>query len=972
MRHAKVSLLSLLFACFLGLIAGCGSTGTDSGGGSFTIGADSAVTIAQGESRTFTVTPTGSSDFKGSIQVSVSGMPSGVTLSPTTVSVTAGIKTTFTLSAAADATVGTANLAVEGVSGALNARTAVKLTVTASAPPPSVGDFTLTAAPPTLTLTPGASAQVTLASTAKSGFSGTIAVAVSGLPTGVTISPSTITVTPNNPLSVTLTAANDAPAAATPVQVRFTGTSGSLSHMASVQVSVSATADFSMTMAPSSIAVAQGTQSNTLQLGVTGNNGFAGQVTYTVSGLPQGVTLTPATGTLEDGWVEPMVFNAAANAAIGNATVTITGVSGVRRHTVTVALTVTAPAPPDSVALALAPDSATITIGSIATVSVTATATQGYTGTVNVTAAGLPAGVTMLPATADLAPGVSQTFMLAASANAQPGSATVTFTGKVNSVTGSADLALTVANPASSGVDVPTWHYDSARTGLNSMETVLTPAEVATTAFQKSGVWPTDGAVDAQPLYISGLTIGSQVHNVLYTATENGTVYALDAMNGTQLWKTSALGANETAADNQGCSELGPQVGITATPVIDRYYGPDGAIFLVAKTKDSNGIYHQRLHALDLTTGAELSGSPVDITVMFGTASFDPGVFVEQAALLVSNGIVYLSWGAPCHQTTFDYSGWVMAYNESTLEQLSVLDVTPGGSGGGIWMSGAGPAADANASVFLITSEGTFDTTLDANGNPQNSNYGNGYLKIQAPGGVMTVFDYFEPLNGVPGATHYADQGSGGVMLVPDTATGSALAIGAGKDANIYVMFSEGNVLGEYNGTTDRNYQTLTAGLPNGATSSPAYFNGEFYYGGSGDALKAFGLNVAGSTVTSQSASVLGAAGATPVISADGTSTAVLWALDTTATGGAVLHAYDATNLATQLYSSATNASRDAVGSTNEHAVPVVANGYVYIGTQAGVAVYGPVAGTCSAVTRVPSPFAVSRGPRALCQGWGN
>ncbi len=147
----------------------------------------------------------------------------------------------------------------------------------------------------------------------------------------------------------------------------------------------------------------------------------------------------------------------------------------------------------------------------------------------------------------------------------------------------------------------------------------------------------------------------------------------------------------------------------------------------------------------------------------------------------MNNGIVYLSWGAPCHQTTFDYSGWVMAYNEGTLEQLSVLDLTPNGSGGGVWMSGAGPAGDANGNVFLTTSTGTFDTTLDASGKPKNGDYGNGYLKIQSPNGVMTVYDYFEPLNGVPGAANYADQGSGGIMLTPGSRDQYAIRAAAGN-----------------------------------------------------------------------------------------------------------------------------------------------------------------------------------------------
>jgi hypothetical protein len=290
-----------------------------------------------------------------------------------------------------------------------------------------------------------------------------------------------------------------------------------------------------------------------------------------------------------------------------------------------------------------------------------------------------------------------------------------------------------------------------------------------------------------------------------------------------------------------------------------------------------------------------------------------------------------------------------MAYSEGTLEQLSVLDVTPGGSGGGVWMSGAGPSADVNGNVYLIASEGTFDTTLDANNRPQNSDYGNGYLKIQAPDGVMTVYDYFEPLNGVPGATNYADQGSGGVMLTTPFAFGSymypPLLVGAGKDGNIYLL-SPG-MLGEYNGTKDGNALTVTAGLPNGATSSPAFFNGSFYYGGSSDVVRQFTLGGAGASLTTQSTSTLGTAGSTPVISANGTNNPVLWVLDTTASGGAVLHAYNAVNLASELYNSKQAVSggqpRDSIGTTSKHAVPVVANGLLYIGTQSGVTIFGPL-----------------------------
>jgi hypothetical protein len=206
------------------------------------------------------------------------------------------------------------------------------------------------------------------------------------------------------------------------------------------------------------------------------------------------------------------------------------------------------------------------------------------------------------------------------------------------------------------------------------------------------------------------------------------------------------------------------------------------------------------------------------------------------------------------------------------------------------------------------------------------------------------LFDYFEPLNGVQAsATNYQDQGSGGVLLMPDIPIGGgnvlSLAAGAGMDGNIYYIGRTGDFLGEYDGQNDNNIFTITNALPNGASSTPAYFNQTLYYGGIGDSVRA--IDVLGTNTTSQSANTLGTAGATPVISANGTSTPVAWALDTTASGGPVLYAYDATDLTTELYDSTMQASRDTVDATSKYSVPVVANGHVYIGTQSGVDVFG-------------------------------
>jgi hypothetical protein len=297
-----------------------------------------------------------------------------------------------------------------------------------------------------------------------------------------------------------------------------------------------------------------------------------------------------------------------------------------------------------------------------------------------------------------------------------------------------------------------------------------------------------------------------------------------------------------------------------------------------------------------------------------------------------------------------------MAYSEVNLQQQSVLNLTPNGSGGGIWMSGAGPAADDNGDVFLITSKGTFDTTMDINGNPRHGDFGNGYVEIVTTNGVMSSppYDYFEPTNGVPGSPNYQDQGSGGVMVAPAFPYGGhtlSLAIGAGKDGNIYELEYSGSALGEYGAGNDYNQSTLTNELPNGATSTAAYFNQHFYYGASGDALKGFSMNPLGGSVVTQSTGTLGDAGATPVISANGldgsngTSTAILWALDTTASGGPVLHAYNATDLTKELYNSTQaqtgGVARDTIHTTGKNAVPLVVNGHVYIGTGSGVDVFG-------------------------------
>jgi outer membrane protein assembly factor BamB len=499
---------------------------------------------------------------------------------------------------------------------------------------------------------------------------------------------------------------------------------------------------------------------------------------------------------------------------------------------------------------------------------------------------------------------------------------------------------------------VVTYHNDNARTGQNLNETILTPGNVNASAFGKLFVIPTDGKVDAQPLYMPNLNTPSHgTHNILYVASEHGTVYALDADTGSVLWQVSTLLSGEKTSDDHNCSQVTPEIGVTATPVIDPTAGSHGTIYLVAMSKDGSGNYHQRLHALDITTGAEQFGGPQEIRASFpgkgdnssgGSVVFAPGQYEERAGLLLLNGVVYTAWTSHCDHRP--YTGWVMGYDQNTLAQISVLNVTPNGSEGAIWMAGSAPAADASGNIYLLDANGVFDPTLNPSGFPSQGDFGNAFLKISTSNKQLAVADYFEMFNQV--AENGADQdlGSGGALVLPDLddSTGKArhLAVGAGKDGNIYVVDRDG--MGGFNPTSNNIYQQVSRALSGAVFSMPAYFNGALYYGAVGDKIKAFAISqarlaTAAGSHTSQSFPY---PGATPSISANGTGNAILWAAEND--DPAVLHAYDATNLATELYNSSQAASdRDELTEGNKFIVPTIANGKVYVGTINEVGVFG-------------------------------
>jgi outer membrane protein assembly factor BamB len=500
----------------------------------------------------------------------------------------------------------------------------------------------------------------------------------------------------------------------------------------------------------------------------------------------------------------------------------------------------------------------------------------------------------------------------------------------------------------SAQTDVTTYRDDIARTGANVTESVLTPANVNAASFGLLRVLAVDGKVDAQPLYVSHLPIAGAAHDVVFAATEHDSVYAFDAQTGAALWHVSLLGAGESPSDDHGCGQITPEIGVTSTPVIDRSAGANGAMFVVAMSKDSSGNYHQRLHALDLTTGAELFNGPVTVNPTYSSAAggqktFSPGQYAERAALLLENHTIYTSWTSHCDIQP--YSGWVVGFDEGTLAQTAVLNVAADSDAGpSIWMSGGGLAADGAGNIYLMTANGAFDTALTAGGFPDAGDYGNSFLKLSTAGGGLAVADYFAMANEVAESAADQDLGSGGLLLLPDlTDSGGTvrhLLVGAGKDGNLYAINRDD--MGKFNPAGNQIWQQLDGALPGGVYASPAYFNGVVYYGNVDGALKAFAVTAArlAATPASQTGTVFPYPGASPAVSANGTADGIVWAVENS--NPAVLHAYDAGNLADELYdSSQASGGRDQFGPGNKFITPAIADGMVFVGTTNGVAVFG-------------------------------
>jgi uncharacterized repeat protein (TIGR03806 family) len=531
----------------------------------------------------------------------------------------------------------------------------------------------------------------------------------------------------------------------------------------------------------------------------------------------------------------------------------------------------------------------------------------------------------------------------------------------------------------SAGVNILMRQNDTSQTSANTNETVLTPALVNAVGFGKIFSYSVDGYVYAQPLILTGVEVpGKGTHDLVFVATENDSLYAFDANgadgpNAAPVWAVSFInpagGVNPVPNSDVGSGDIVPQIGITSTPVIDAV---NGTIFVEVKTKETGAQYRHRLHALDVRTGVERPGSPVLINATSkgtgdgndgkGNVPFHQLRQMNRCGLALvtppgrTNSIVYLSYAS--HGDNGPYHGWALGYDSSSLTLVQSFNTTPNGGLGGLWMSGAAPLFDAAGNYYAITGNGTYNAAA--------RNYGDSYIKLSTTGTNLALVDWFTPYNQNALNQVDADLGSGGAVLLPDYVGSAAhphLLLGCGKEGRIYLL--DRDSMGQFQSGNDSQIVQSALGLIGGTWSNPAFYRGRIYYQAAGDVMKAFSISngVLSSNVLSRSSAGYGFPGATPFISANGTANGIAWALQTDGYGNkspTILHAYDAENLAHELYNSSQSGSRDLPGPAVKFTVPTVANGKVYVGTANSLAVYG--LGSWVAAPVIKPPGAVFSG----------
>jgi hypothetical protein len=544
----------------------------------------------------------------------------------------------------------------------------------------------------------------------------------------------------------------------------------------------------------------------------------------------------------------------------------------------------------------------------------------------------------------------SATYVAPASA----GPVTITATSKAD-VTKSASAAIGVTDLAG----VTTYHNNLSRDGVNSQEFALTTVNVTTATFGKVFSCTIDSPAYAQPLWVPNLMIGGGTHNVILAASSHNTVYAFDADANpcVMYWSKQLMAAGETFLSNNdvGSTDIFTDIGIVGTPVIDP---SSNTLYVVSKSKNQGGSCspssscHQRLHALSLADGSEKFGGPVDIASSIavpgtgdgssgGNLPFDTLRENQRPGLALVNGIVYVAWAS--HGDNGPYHGWVIAFDKTTLSRVAVFNDSPNGRQGGIWMSGGAPASDSSGNLYMTTGNGDFDGSKD---------FGDSFLKLSTSSG-LTLADFFTPFDQSNLDGGDQDVGSGAAVLV-DLPSGALqhLLIGGGKAGsgqagNLYVLNRDS--MGRHqSGNNSQIVQEFPLG--NGIFGTAVFWKNTLYLAGAGGPVKAFALDTSTSKFnpasTSRSSGSFGFPGSTPSVSASGGSNGIVWALDNSrygtpccSNGPAILHAYDASNLAMELWNS-TQGSGNTAGNAVKFTVPTVANGKVYVGTRSEIDVY--------------------------------
>ncbi|SPE51531.1 PA14 domain protein [Verrucomicrobia bacterium] len=537
-------------------------------------------------------------------------------------------------------------------------------------------------------------------------------------------------------------------------------------------------------------------------------------------------------------------------------------------------------------------------------------------------------------------------------------------------------------NPSVTPVSVLTYHYDNTRQGANTNETWLTPGNVNTNTFGKLFSYALDGYVYAEPLIMTNVTIpGSGVHNVVFVATEHDTVYALDAdsnsgTNGGVLWQNNfGLSANSATApfgyrySGGGYTDIVPEVGMTGTPVIDP---TTGTIYVNAFTREIVGNttnFVHRIHALDVTTGAERPYSPVVVAGSVpgtgvgssgGVQTFSAVQHGQRPALCLANGLLVVAYAS--YADTDPYHGWVFAYNATNLTFVSVFNTTPNASvaafganaaEGGIWMGGGGICVDANDNLYLETGNGSFSA------NTNGGDYADSFVRFSTTNG-LAVADYFTPYDQATLAANDTDLGSCGPLLLPDSVGSAAhphLIVGPGKSGKIYLV--DRDHMGHWQSGSDSQIVESFNGIA-GSWSPPAYWNNSLFFQASSSPMKAFSIRNASINQTAVATAPVSVGGlnGSPVVSANGTNNGIVWVINNNSgiSGSpATLYALNAANISQTLWTSAQLASRDSMGSGVKMTTPTVAGGKVYVGGQYTLSVYG-LASFLSAPIISPSP----------------